>query len=254
MSQATAIYCKVAIAPVRAEAADQSEIVTQLLFGEPADILEQTEKWWKIRAYYDNYVGWVDPKQVRKLTKKELTRWLEGLGYQRAMVSRLSTPWGLQYTFKGSFIPYIETDSFLIGNDAFHFLEEREKSTNLNPVTIALEYQNAPYLWGGKTPFGIDCSGLTQMVYRFLDINLPRDASQQIEYGSHVDFEDRLPGDLAFFKNDSGKIIHVGILQDENTIIHASGQVRIDEYDQQGIWHFSKEFYTHHLAEIRRMM
>ncbi len=254
MSSNQSAYCKVSIAPVRSDQRDAGEMVTQLLFGEVVDVLEQTEKWWKIRTYFDNYTGWVDPKQLRKLTKKEVGRWLEGLSYQRELITTLITPWGKQHLFKGSFVPYVKSDSFMIGNDEFFCPQKEEPEGSSNPVDIAREYLNAPYLWGGKTPFGIDCSGLTQMVFRFTDINLPRDASQQIEYGNTIDFEDRLPGDLFFFKNDDGKIIHVGMIEDSKRIIHASGQVRIDQYDEKGIRHHSGEHYTHTLAGIRRMI
>jgi hypothetical protein len=247
-------YCKVSISPVRAEPTDTGEIVTQLLFGEVVDILEQTEKWFKIRTYYDNYVGWIDPKQIQKLTKKEVGRWLDGLSIQNELFVELVTPWGKQLIFKGSFLPYGVKDSFLIGNDEFFITNRSEAQLDIAPTDIAINYLNAPYLWGGKTPFGIDCSGLTQMVFRFLDINLPRDASQQAEYGNRIEFSERLPGDVFFFKNENDKIIHVGIIKDENKIIHASGQVKIDPYDNKGILHQSGEYYTHYLAEIRRMI
>lgn len=247
-------YCKVAIAPVREDAKDSSEMVTQLLFGEMVDVMEEQEKWWKIRTYQDNYIGWVDPKQLRKLSKKEAGRWLDGLSYQRNLITELITPWGKQLIVKGSFVPFHVKDSFSIGNDEYFLAGEPDEKVGGNPVAIALEYLNAPYLWGGKTPFGIDCSGLTQQVFRFLEINLPRDASQQVEYGTSIDFEERLPGDVLFFSNENGKVIHVGIIKDDNEIIHASGQVRIDRYYQKGILHYSGEYYTHSFSAIKRMI
>lgn len=252
MRQSTA-YCKVSISPVRAAAADSAEMVTQLLFGELVDIIEEGEKWLKIRTYQDNYEGFIDPKQVRRLTKKEVSRWLDGLSYLSDTTAEIVTPWGKQLIFKGSFLPFNCKESFSIGNDEFGILNDPSFALSTNPVEIATQYLNAPYLWGGKTPFGIDCSGLTQMTFRFLEINLPRDASQQVEFGNDILFEERLPGDVMFFQNEAGKIIHVGILIDDEQIIHASGQVRTDNYDERGIKHYSNEYYTHHYVALKRM-
>lgn len=246
-------YCKVAISPVRSEKSDPSEMVTQLLFGEVVTILEQEEKWWQIQSFADNYIGWVDPKQLGRLSKKEVSRWLDGLSYQRSLTCQLETPWGMQTIVKGSFIPYGVQEDFLIGNDTFRLTDAVSSAHSASATELAAEYINAPYLWGGKTPFGIDCSGLTQMVFRFLDINLPRDASQQVDYGTDIPFEDRQDGDVAFFENDEGKIIHVGILEGSH-ILHASGSVRKDVFDATGILHFSGEFHTHYLHSIKRML
>lgn len=247
-------YCKVSIAPVRSEAKDTSEIVTQILFGELIEVTEKHDNWWKITTMFDNYTGYVDSKQLRKLSKKETNRWLDGLSYQVNLTSKIKTPWGNQIIVKGSFLPFMVEESFSIGNDEFKLIDAIDTNSSNNLVEIAKDYLNAPYLWGGKTPFGIDCSGFTQQVFRFVEINLPRDASQQIEYGKEVDFTERQSGDVAFFKNKDGKIIHVGILLNNQQIIHASGQVRIDNYDSQGIIHYTNEFHTHFSAGIRRMI
>jgi cell wall-associated NlpC family hydrolase len=120
---------------------------------------------------------------------------------------------------------------------------------------IALKYLNAPYQWGGKSPFGIDCSGFVQMVFKISGYALPRDASQQIKAGKSVkNIGESKAGDLAFFRNKENKIIHVGIIQDEDKIIHASGQVRIDHINEEGILHTDTKVYTHQLAEIRRII
>mgnify|MGYP003978580471 FL=1 len=116
----------------------------------------------------------------------------------------------------------------------------------------AMMYLNSPYLWGGRTPFGIDCSGFTQMVYRLQGIDLPRDAYQQAEVGTTLSFvEESEAGDLAFFDNAEGKVIHVGIILDNNHIIHASGKVRIDRIDQQGIFNKEEGKHTHKLRLIK---
>lgn len=243
-------YCFVSISPVRAENRDQSEIVTQLLFGELVTVQEIAAPWAKISSLADGYEGWIDAKHIKKLTDKEVRRWMEGLDYVKDRERILQTPWGKQWIAKGSFAP-AETTSFNIGKDHFEWLEE-ETTTYEDLWTCAESYLNTPYLWGGKSPFGIDCSGYTQAVYRFFDINLPRDASQQVLDGAEVAFEDIERGDLAFFHNEKGNITHVGILDDEGHILHASGHVRRDLFTKDGIIHNESGSNTHKLSVIKR--
>jgi len=245
-------YCMVSISPVRAENKDQSEIVTQLLFGEVFQIEEINDSWCRILTFYDNYPGWIDVKHFKPLTEKEFNRWMDGVTNEKSIFRNLITPWGKQRIVKGSFIPFACDLPFKIGSDEFQLEEAFDEKSSESIYDIATEYLNSPYLWGGKTPFGIDCSGLTQTVFRFSGINLPRDASQQVEHGLEIDFTEHQSGDVAFFHNKSGKITHVGILNGKGDIIHASGCVRIDNITKEGIMHSESGALTHQLSIIKR--
>jgi hypothetical protein len=242
-------YCKVSISPVRKEAKDQSEIVTQLLFGEVITVKEVNEPWANIQTLSDGYEGCIDFKHFQKLSDKEVRRWTEGLSNLKDRERTLSTPWGPQRICRGSFIPE-NSNEFTIGNDHFEFTDESTMAFT-TPLEYAKDYLNTPYLWGGKTPFGIDCSGITQVIYRFFGINFPRDAFEQAEIGTDIDFEDIEAGDLAYF-DKNGKITHVGILDGEGGIIHAAGHVRLDKITPEGIVHSTSNILTHKLTCIKR--
>ena len=121
-------------------------------------------------------------------------------------------------------------------------------------VHKAFLFLNTPYLWGGKTPFGIDCSGFTQLVYKLCGHTLLRDAKDQATQGEVLSFiEESEPGDLAFFDNEEGVITHVGIIMQDYFIIHASGKVRIDVLDHSGIYNTDTKKHTHKLRVIKRI-
>lgn len=241
-------FCALSAIPVRTEAKDSSEQCTQLLFGEPIEILQYNQPWLKIRSLLDGYEGFIDHKQVLPLTDKELRRWLDQYRYATSPTLFIQGPMGQQLLSGGALVgPQAE---FQIGS--FSYQIENELGAT-DSWTYALSFLNTPYLWGGKSHFGIDCSGLVQNVFRQLQINLPRDAYQQATHGQITTFEDCQILDLAFFKNMEGRIHHVGILGPEHQILHASGQVRIDTLTQEGIYNASAAKITHSLYQIKRL-
>jgi cell wall-associated NlpC family hydrolase len=159
---------------------------------------------------------------------------------------------------KGSVLPQLRKNRFSIGGQEYLFESETQVIPDSpqpdNIIRTAMEYLNTPYLWGGRSPFGIDCSGFTQIVFRICGIPLKRDAVLQAQHGEMISFiNEALPGDLAFFENSVGNITHTGILTGSGKIIHASGRVRIDSVDHHGIYDSETDRYTHTLRVIKRI-
>ncbi|WP_298152905.1 C40 family peptidase [Flavobacterium sp.] len=249
--------CNLAIIPLRAEASDKSEIVSQVLFGEHFEVLEQYGPWAKIKLHYDQYEGWVDVKQFQVVSKNDYLQLCEDAVVLNADL--------IEYVTSGNNIlmpvPLGASLSFLNHTDinTTDFVFEGMRTSGVKAkhemINTAFMYLNAPYLWGGKTPFGIDCSGFTQMVYKLNGYKLLRDASQQATQGEPLSFiEESEPGDLAFFDNEEGNIIHVGIIMKDNYIIHASGKVRIDRLDHLGIYNAETNRHTHKLRVIKKII
>jgi len=245
--------------PLRADADDRSEMVSQVLFGETLDVLEMRSNWAFVRVLTDRYEGWVDPKQFVIIDDAELNKVSTAkLYYTTDLVQILTHVKSKQMIplVMGSHLPGLYARKLELGGEQYIFdgssIPSIIKPTRKRILENAMMYINAPYLWGGKSPFGIDCSGFSQTVYKVSGIMLNRDASQQALQGETVNFiTDALAGDLAFFDNEDGNIIHVGILLGDNKIIHASGKVRIDAIDHQGIFNVDTRKYSHKLRIIK---
>jgi hypothetical protein len=246
--------CTNVFIPLRAAPSHRSEMVSQILFGERFSIIESSGTWLRIETFFDTYTGWIDSAQYGYV------RWNEefpGVIAGRELIcvredgSQMTlVPGSELFGLRGDF------SAFTVG-DSDYRLEEAHAST-LTPHTslseTAMQFLNAPYLWGGRTPMGIDCSALVQIAFKIHGIALPRDASQQAEKGVTVDFiSDAKPGDILFFSTDTDNISHTGILLAKETIIHAAGRVRLDRVDHQGIWRDEAGRYTHRLRLIKRM-
>jgi len=242
------------IIPMRNETADQSEMVNQIIFGEHFKILDWRKEWSRIRLAHDNYEGWICNKQLIEITKEEYEQLDTDVPTITTDILDIITKNKHQPIVIGSILPNYKSGHALINNEMYQFdgLTTQGFTQKKKLIENALMYLNTPYLWGGRSPLGIDCSGFTQMVYRLQGIKLPRDAYQQSDVGTSLSFVDESePGDLAFFDNKEGKIVHVGIILEDNHIIHASGKVRIDRIDQQGIFNSEIGSHTHKLRLIK---
>jgi hypothetical protein len=252
------------IIPVRTEPGETSEMCTQVLFGEHYSILDENKKWCKIKLAFDGYEGWIDQKMVCEISEKVYWQMSE----QQMIVT--TNPFNIVQPEKGysnflivagSSLPFYKAsnNSFRIGEDTYSIQGERISPVRKNVRNIlienALKYFNSPYLWGGRSPFGVDCSGFAQILYKMAGLQIPRDAAQQAVIGENITFvEEALPGDLAFFDNEDGKIVHVGIIWEKNKIIHSSGKVRIDNIDHFGIFNIDTGRYSHQMRLMRRII
>ncbi len=242
-------FCTAAVAPLRKEPSHRSEMVSELLLGETGKVISEDTDFVEIECTYDGYKGWIQRKQViiqHHLPKQD--------GYFTNPVQDIHFNHSACRVGLGT--PYYN-DKVILGKTqiSYPFIENRLlKFNEVNVLKLLEQYMHTPYLWGGKSVFGIDCSGLTQQLYKLMSIWLPRDAYQQIEYGEEVAFlSEAKTGDLAFFDNEEGKIIHVGVLVNNSDIIHASGTVRHDKIDMGGIIHSESGERTHKLRIVKRI-
>lgn len=253
--------CPLSNVPIRSNSSDKSEIVSQLLFGELAEVLEtKGRQWAKIRCIWDNYVGWVAANQIKAITPSELELFKSQFAYSLELFQPLMADNEVIPVVLGARLPNFDGMRFTLDNVVYTFSGQAVFPEHIQPspefiLKIARRYLHAPFLHGGRSPMGIDAAGLVQMVFKIANVALPREAAQQVYVGTAVDFvEQSLPGDVAFFENRTGRITHCGIVLPDAEIIHAYGSVRIDKIDHYGIFDRSAKRYTHRLRVVKRML
>ena len=233
--------CNLSVVPMRKEASHTSELVSELLFNDIYKIIDENDEWLKIQCMYDSYEGWIRKLQHNEITDNELN---DFISKEKFIVN----------------VPTINYDNMVLsfGSKVFKHVEGSiPLSKNYDSDSLiesAFKMLSTPYRWGGKSIMGIDCSAFVQLCAKIAGYKLPRDASQQYDFGDTVtDLSEAQAGDIAFFENKEHRIIHVGILLAKNIIIHASGKVRIDAIDTTGIFNNELNAYTHYLCKIKRL-
>lgn len=247
------------LAAVRREPSESSEMINQLLFGEVFTIIESYNSWLRIISINDSYEGWLDSKLTYTIPDDQALKHNASITSNTLFLAKKT---GSNYPIRlcpGSSLYGYENGHFEAGNGSYQCLEnpisDQKEDPNDEIVRIAKQFVNSPYLWGGRSPYGIDCSGLSQVVYKIMGINIPRDAGQQVKLGESVDFINMIqPGDLAFFDNEEEIITHVGIIIDKGKILHSSGFVKVDSLDHQGIFNIETQKYSHKLRVIKRIL
>ena len=228
--------CTVSVAAIRAEQSHQAEMTSQLLYGETVDILKSEGNFLKVKMHFDGYEGWINSQQVGKISDE----------YFETRKTQL---------VKNTFQTYNTSQGVILLSLGSEVNSDRQNSEFLDVKTVsetAKQFLNVPYLWSGRSFFGIDCSGFVQLVCKVHGISLPREAQQQSEIGEVLSFvEESKPGDLAFFENEEGKISHVGMMLNYQEIIHAYGKVRTDSLDSTGIFNKDLNKHTHKLRFLR---
>lgn len=247
--------CNVAAAPMRAEPAHRSEMSNQLLFGETMQVLEHKDEWLRVKTNYDEYEGWITHHLIQNYDPSMVAdpwRFVAS-----GLVNPVTAGNQLINAPMGSFLSGYSEETRTLWDETYKYhgtVKDTKQAVEIDYLwKISHAWLNAPYLWGGKTFMGVDCSGFVQTLFKVMGIKIPRDAWQQALAGEEIkDVENTKTGDLAFFHNEKGRVTHVALILQPNQVIHASGKVRVDILNESGIINSDNGKKTHDFNGIRR--
>ncbi|MDR2009013.1 MAG: C40 family peptidase [Bacteroidales bacterium] len=256
--------CEQSYIPLRAGISHRAEMISQVLFGEIFEIISHRGEWLKIKLLHDGYEGYVEASSTTHLLINTDNLYND---YNNSIICSEINNWFIKNNKESILLPIGAKIPRSINSENKFYINENSYSSQsqliqsevidkrISIVEISKKLINTPYLWGGRTGWGIDCSGFSQLVYKLIGIDIPRDANQQITIGTTLNFiSEAKAGDLAFFDNEEGEIIHVGMILDNNNIIHSSRYVKIDTIDHQGIYNKTIKKYTHNLRVIKSII
>ena len=252
--------CLLSLVALRSQPGERAEMVNQLLFGELFELLDQEGNWLHVRTLHDHYTGWCHQKQLLLLSDETIGVLLESsYHYVFSPVARIASAGNPPIMITAGSKLYLLPSGGYAGPEGSEFflldgVAGFPKSFNNAEMNeLAIDWLKAPYLWGGRSPFGVDCSGFMQVLFRLFGISLKRDARDQALQGQLVSLiAEARAGDVAFFDNEEGNIIHTGLITGSGSIVHASGEVRMDPLDHYGIYDRAAGKYSHKLRLIRR--
>ncbi len=252
--------CLLSVIPVREKPSDKSQMVNQLLFGETVKIIDRLNNWLLIESSGNRYKGWADSNQIRWIDEDTYDALEKDTPvYLVDPYLKVNSTEGPVLLSFGSRLPFFNQNGFQIDGIQYSFEAKPEtqhgKKSEEELALLAQKFLGIPYLWGGRSYFGIDCSGFSELIFKTCGYQPPRDSSEQAEVGKTISFiNEARAADLAFFENEEEQIVHVGILLNNTQIIHASNSVRIDSIDHEGIFNVSQQKYTHKLRIIKRIL
>lgn len=236
-------------------------MISQLLLGELVEIMEEKGRaWTKVRCVWDNLVGWAASNQLMPVTPSEYEAYRQHSAMSLELLQAASSNDHFLPIPLGAQLPLFDGIRFQIGEAEYAFsgqaITPGDATQNREMLLkLARRYLHTPFLWGGRSPVGIDAAGLVQMAFKLCGLRLPRTPEQQVFEGDNIDFtEQAQPGDVAFFENNLGRIVHAGIILPDNKIMHAFGKVRIDLLDHYGIYDEERRKYSHRLRVVKSLL